>query len=195
MLRSLWIKTSLQSKPASLSLSFARYRVILSIFNTSLSIEGKMSRVKVIVLTIVSILFITMTMSWASWRYFSIKDLVAQSQIIIEGKIECIEEDIQIPYSDDDGTYKVDLGYIRVEEVLKNTSKDVDIQVGDPFPVASFSISRTHLNTRSTYYREGRGGIWMLQQRDRIFWANHPKRLQKRENKSLIYFFIMGFEL
>ena len=112
---------------------------------------------------------------FASFAEISDKELVAQSDLIVAGKIKAIR----------DGTSKMkgmSIATISVSEVIKGPAKIKNIYLAFP------SRKQGMASSTDIYYDLNQEGIWLLHKPEKInyYLADHPARFQIIENMDKI---------
>ena len=114
----------------------------------------------------------------AMWAYVPLEKLLAENPVVVVGKIEEIK-------TSETTKGKVSIAYIKVSEVLKNELKDFKIKVGDKIPLSVPTPSMISVST-DINYPKGKEGVWILEYKDKTFWATYPSDYQPLKQKAQI---------
>ena len=134
------------------------------------------------------IIAITISMSYASYIYISLDDIVKESEIVLIGKMDSIK--FGEPSFDKNNksipTYQIpDTGYIAIQEKLQNNISS-KYSVGDKIPLVMPSYTSKSPNDMDRRFELNTKGIWMLRYKANNFYRiGHPDEFQemKIENK------------
>lgn len=124
----------------------------------------------------------------ASWIDVPLEKVIAESQVVVAGKIESIR--IAKPKPSNKYDYQYDTAYITVSKVLKNELKNRIIKKGSKLPLAMPSINNRVSTSIDLHYEYGKEGIWILEFRDKAFRAEYIKDYQPLTNEKEITFIL-----
>ena len=135
---------------------------------------------KRLVVAIATILvgFCTLHSAKAMWADVPLEKLVAENPVIVVGEIVEIKA-AELPKQ------KFDTAFIKVSAVLKNTLKNKNIKVGDKIPLGMPAAGKLMVST-AIRYKKGQEGVWILEYKDKKFWASYPKDYQPLKQKDKI---------
>ena len=137
---------------------------------------------KQIAVTIATILvgFCTLHSAKAMWADVPLEKLVAENSVIIVGKSVEIKA-AKLPNK------KFDIALIKVSAILKNTlkNKKQNIKVGDKISLGMPAAGGLMVST-AIRYKKGQEGVWILEYKDKKFWATYPKDYQALKQKDKI---------
>jgi len=127
--------------------------------------------------TKVSILFALMVASAAvaRWAELPLEKVVRQSHVVVIGEITNITV---APPPEEIDQYQFDVADITVQEVLLNTLTNQVIKPKQELPLSMPSIRNNVQISTDIRYKIGSKGIWILEFRDKTFWATYPKDFQ-----------------
>lgn len=114
----------------------------------------------------------------AMWAYIPLEKLLSENPVVVAGKIE------EIKHSEDPKD-RFSIAYIKVDEVLKNRLKNFKLKVGDKIPLSVPATGKISVST-DIHYPKGKEGIWILEYKDKTFWATYPADYQPLKEKSSI---------
>jgi len=120
----------------------------------------------------------------AIWADIPLNELIAENPVVLVGTIE----DVRVSQS---SKGKFDTAYIKVAEVLKNTLKKRKIKKEDRVPL-SIPSAKGIAVSNSIRYQKGTQGVWILEYKDKTFWATYPKNRQPMKQKDEIVRIIRG---
>lgn len=119
----------------------------------------------------------------ACWKDVPLKTIIKKSPVIVIGEITRIKS-AKPPFSEDE--QKFDTAFITVTEVLKNDLPKYNIKVGDKLPLSMPSAKNVVKCSTDLIYELGIKGIWIIDYRDKSFWATYPKDFQRMEEEKNI---------
>ena len=121
---------------------------------------------------------------FARWGFIPLETLVKENPLIVSGTI--VEVKVNPGPEDPEGAQLMDTGWIKVEAVLKNSLKGKDVNTGDRLPLLFPSQNRKIIISTDVVYRKGQSGIWILEYRDKAFYATYPGDLQSADKEKKI---------
>ena len=127
---------------------------------------------------IVMFLAAVMLPGLACWIEIPLDQVVARGHVVVIGEITEIEH---AERPEDEREYRYDIAQITVQEVLRNTLADQDIEAGGKIPLAMPSVNNVMMISTDIRYGVGRKGIWILWWHDGAFRAGYPKDFQPME--------------
>ena len=131
-----------------------------------------------IIIAIIIAICTLQTTAIAMWAYVPLEKLLAENSVVVAGKIEEIK-------TTETAKGKVSIAYIKVSEVLKNELKDFKIKVGDKIPLSVPTPGMISVST-DINYPKGKEGVWILEYKDKTFWATYPSDYQPLKEKAKI---------
>ena len=111
----------------------------------------------------------------ACWVELPLEKVIQQSHVVVIGEITSIT--IADPPKTED-QYQFDVADITVQEVLLNTLTNRVIKPKHELPLSMPSTQNKHDISTDIRFKIGQKGIWILELKDKTFWATYPKDFQ-----------------
>jgi hypothetical protein len=108
---------------------------------------------------------------FACWKAISLEELVPTRSVVVIGELVRIDE-ATIPAGSEERFY--DVGYIKVQEVLRNALPNTKISIGDEIPLSMPSQKNKHRISIDLRYAVGTKGVWLLNHDKKTFEAIRP---------------------
>jgi len=121
---------------------------------------------------------------FACWAMIPLETVVQENPLVVTGTI--VKVKVNAGPETHDGSRLTDIGFIKVDAVLKNTLKDKDIKVGDRLPLQFPSKNSKVMMSTDIRYRKGQSGVWILEYRNNAFHATYPGDFQSADKEAEI---------
>jgi len=109
-----------------------------------------------------------------------LSQVVKGSPVVVVGKIEAID----VAKASEERVY--DIAHITVSKVLKNTLEGYPIKVGDKLPLSMPSVNNKVQISTDLHFKKGTEGVWILEIKDKTFWATYPKDYQAADREQKV---------
>ena len=127
-----------------------------------------MKRIFLASLAAIALLTMTALDALACWEDVPLERVVGNSPVVVVGSLGKAEQKKHKEH----GQLKV--AYISVSDILKNTLPNIKISKGDRIPLSMPNNG----DSTDIVHAKGTSGIWILEFRDKTFWATYPKDFQ-----------------